>query len=364
MDAPEATRGTERTTLKRRGLIASAAALMAGIVARQAAAPVVANTGASLIVGQSPTTLLFNNFAQNPTALTYNGTSANLNDHNILTVHEGNVGMTKSDNPAALAGVAGPILQTGVLGVATTPESVAVRGVLGAGASPGAALFGYGGAAAASYGVFAQGTAAGVLGESNVYGGVFAGILAPLKLALAAAGTGHPASGAHKAGELYVDSGGALFYCNVNGTPGTWVALSTLPSFTALPTPERFVDTRINLGGVQGPVPAGTTHTFQMTGRAGLSGNPALIIPDSAPTILGNVTVIGAAGTPLGSFLTLWPGGTQPTVSNINYGPAATLGAVANSFVVALSVNGTHRVVSVFNQAVCDYLLDVTGYYV
>ncbi len=135
------------------------------------------------------------------------------------------------------------------------------------------------------------------------------------------------------------------------------------PTLTFLPTPERFVDTRINLGGLQGPVPAGTTHTFPMTGRNGQSGNAALQIPDTATAIVGNLTVVGAAGIPLGSFLTVWPGGTQPTVSNINFGPATVTGAVANSFAVALTSVGGHGALNVFNLSACDYILDVTGYY-
>lgn len=75
------------------------------------------------------------------------------------------------------------------------------------------------------------------------------------------------------------------------------------------------------------------------------------------------MTVIGAAGIPLGSFLTLWPGGAQPTVSNINFGPAATSGAIANAFVVGLATVGGHGNVNVFNLSACDYLLDVTGYF-
>jgi hypothetical protein len=100
-----------------------------------------------------------------------------------------------------------------------------------------------------------------------------------------------------------------------------------------------------------------------MTGRNGQSGNPALQIPDAATAIVGNLTVVGAAGIPLGSFLTLWPGGAQPTVSNINFGPATVTGAVANSFAVALATAGGHGALNVFNQSTCDYIIDVTGFY-
>ena len=76
-----------------------------------------------------------------------------------------------------------------------------------------------------------------------------------------------------------MDSNGVLFYCRSAGTPGTWIRVDaspviptiptepTVPVLNILPTPERFVDTRTGLGGVQGPVPAETTRTVAMTGR-------------------------------------------------------------------------------------------------
>ena len=210
--------------------------------------------------------------------------------------------------------------------------------------------------------------ATGVTGNSTTgVGAVLSGGLAPLRLTPSGA-TGAPSAGAHTAGELYVDSNGQLFFCTAGGTSGTWVQLSATappatprPVFITLQTPDRFVDTRSGLGGVTGPLPGDATHVFQMTGRNGLSGNAALQIPDAATAIVGNLTVVGAAGIPLGSFVTLWPGGTRPTVSNVNVGPGAV---VANSYVVGLGSTGGHGSVSVYNQSAGDYILDVTGYYI
>src|SRR5262249_54492914 len=213
--------------------------------------------------------------------------------------------------------------------------------------------------------------ATGMTGNSTTgIGAVLTGGLAPLRLTPSGA-TGAPTADAHTAGELYVDSQGDLFYCTAAGTPGTWIQLSApatpvtpvtpRPVFITLQVPDRFVDTRSGLGGVTGPLPADATHVFQMTGRTGVSGNLALQIPDAATAIVGNLTVVGAAGIPVGSFVTLWPGGRRPTVSNINVGPSTV---VANSYVVGLASTGGYGSVSVYNQSAGDYILDVTGYYI
>ncbi len=183
---------------------------------------------------------------------------------------------------------------------------------------------------------------------------------------------GAPTTGAHDPGELIVDGNGVLFSCRSAGTQRTWIRVNAPPAIPTtlnapvlniLPTPERFVDTRTGLGGVQGTQPAETTRTFAMTGRLGEAADPTLQIPVSATTLVGNLTAIGAGGIPLGSFATLWPGGPLPKVSNINFGARSLTGAIANSFVEGLTVVSGHGSVNVYNHAPCDYILDVTGYY-
>jgi hypothetical protein len=64
--------------------------------------------------------------------------------------------------------------------------------------------------------------ASGVCGTStNKYGGDFFGGLAPLRLEPSNT-AGSPTTGAHGAGELYVDINGVLYFCTADGTPGTW----------------------------------------------------------------------------------------------------------------------------------------------
>jgi hypothetical protein len=61
-----------------------------------------------------------------------------------------------------------------------------------------------------------------VLAQSTSgYGVVAQGGKAQIVL-IPASTAGHPTSGSHSLGELYLDSAGALFLCTASGTPGTW----------------------------------------------------------------------------------------------------------------------------------------------
>jgi hypothetical protein len=76
-------------------------------------------------------------------------------------------------------------------------------------------------------GVVGSGSMVGVSGQAFGYGVEAQGNSAPLHLVPSTTGVaGPPPSGDHQMGEFYVDSVGALFYCRVSGTPGTWVALA------------------------------------------------------------------------------------------------------------------------------------------
>lgn len=71
---------------------------------------------------------------------------------------------------------------------------------------------------------------AGINGFSDTgYGGHFRGGRAPLRLQPAAA-SGHPTTGNHQRGELYVDGKGVLFFCKDDGTPGTWFRVQLTPA--------------------------------------------------------------------------------------------------------------------------------------
>jgi len=115
--------------------------------------------------------------------------------------------------------------------------------------------------------------------------------------------------------------------------------------------PARILDTRIGLGhaGAIGNQPI----KVQV---AGLGLVPAMnsSTPPSAAVI--NVTATNTGGAP-GSYLTVYPGPTRPTASNLNWSQGQT---VANLVEVALAPDGS---VTIFNPAgTVDVIFDVQGW--
>lgn len=140
-------------------------------------------------------------------------------------------------------------------------------GVLGYGNSSGTGVIGSGSPGVAGYagftngdGVFAQGAGTGngtvAVGGPSGYGVVASGGMAPLRLTPSAS-AGPPAAGGHKAGELYVDNTGALFYYNG--------AVWTAPTGTAGPAGPAGAPGPEGPAGPQGP--PGTADFSTLDGR-------------------------------------------------------------------------------------------------
>ncbi len=311
-------------TLKRRGLIAGAAALVAAAIAKSAAQPAEA-----AVVAMTTDTM-------NPVAAvtgvtgTVTGAPAWRSQNNA--------------SPAATDTTA-----DGIQGFASAAQTAGVFGRNDGGV-------GVWGETANGYGVFGDSVAG--------YGGFFQGGYATLLLQPGGPTPGAtPPTGAHLKGEVFVGTDGTIYFAIANGsTLATWRKLAgptTAGSLHVLPTPDRYVDTRAgggNRGGVTGPLPVNTTKVYQITGVAGAAG---VTIPAGAIAIVGTLTTVGTAASLPGSFLTIWQGGTQPPVSNVNYGPPPS-DILATQFVSALSTDGK---VSVFNRSDANYLVDVVGYY-
>jgi hypothetical protein len=203
-------------------------------------------------------------------------------------------------------------------------------------------------------------TDTGVLGSGGSgYGGHFVGGSAPLWLH-ASGSAGAPASGAHHSGELYVDSGGVLWYCVASGTPGTWIRLSGPQSGTQggtisyLSSPVRLLDARTLPGAAvitRGPLGGNEIYPFTVAGLGG-SG-----IPGSAQGLIGNITVLGPSDV---GNLSLFPaGGAVPTVASMTFGTAGLF--LANGVNVAI---GTGGAINIQNQSggTTPLVLDAVAY--
>lgn len=377
--AHDDTQGEPRRASRRALVLGGMAAAAAAVLTDDAPA---AADGTGLLIGQAnpatnPTTLTASNATYAFTAVAttaygfgLHGVGTAYGVHGEATTYAGVFG----DGSGGATGVSG--LARGAsgrrYGVAGSAESA--QGVGVAGYAPAIGVFGN--AAPINVDGPPDGMI-GVCGRSNSVGGLggwFSGTRAALRL-VPAATAGAPTTTTHEIGDLVVDSAGRVFVCTAAGTPGTWNELGAAPPVTPAPTlrptlqllpvPERFIDTRDGTGGLAGTVAAGTTRGFSLTGRKGLSGDPARQVPDSAIYVAGNLAVLGAASASVGSFMTLWASGPRPPVASINFGPAGVQGVVANSVLVNLADQGDgHRGFQLFNNAACDYVFDVTGYYV
>jgi hypothetical protein len=140
-----------------------------------------------------------------------NGT--NNNGFGVWGIHNGG-GPGVQGNSSQGNGVVGLGHGNGVVGIGQG------NGVVGLSQNNGA---GVRAASTGGSGLLATSTSgAGVTGIStNGLGASFQGGLAPLRL-VAAAIAGHPTTGTHSLGELFLDKNGALWICVAGGTPGTW----------------------------------------------------------------------------------------------------------------------------------------------
>ncbi len=113
-------------------------------------------------------------------------------------------------------------------------------------------------------------------------------------------------------------------------------------------TPARILDTRTAPQGVPpGIVDQNETITVDVTGVGG--------VPSTASAVVVNATVTGATA---GSYLTVWPEGTPPAASNLNFTAGQT---VPNLVMVKVGADGNVRVYNAVGQA--HVIFDVVGYF-
>jgi hypothetical protein len=93
---------------------------------------------------------------------------------------------------------------------------------------------------------------------------------------------------------------------------------------------------------------SGDAYTLQVTGGD---------VPESATAVALNVTVVDGQANDFGGYVTVYPCGTRPDASNLNFVSGQT---VPNSVIAPLSADGA-VCLYVYGQA--DLLVDVSGYF-
>jgi hypothetical protein len=292
---------------------------------------------------------------------------------------------------------------TGVVGQSDTGAGVSGSSISGNGVS-GTSTSGYGVYASSvgtgvyangdSYGVFAtSGGGTGVYANGTGYGvdatsgggtgvraisgtglgGLFAGGLAPIRLAPAGS-PGAPAAGAHGVGEIYVDSTVALWVCVTAGTPGHWVKLAA-PQYgyaggalNLLPAAIRLLDTRAGatVGNTLTNVPVAYHGTLSFP-AAGVTYQMQTI-PSGATAVYGLLTAALAPGVNPGdgsSAIAYATGATRPAAVNVVFNPQDLHGAYTANFTVVPTGASGH--ISIYSQPITpgvavDYLFDCFGF--
>jgi hypothetical protein len=149
---------------------------------------------------------------------------------------------------------------------------------------------------------------------------------------------------------LYNYAGSADVVVDMDGyfTNGTATPPSNASFYTPT-TPARITDTRAGSGypNAGDTLGANSTLPVDVIGEGG--------IPASATAAVLNVT---AADTTAASFFTVYPGGTMPTASDVNWGAGQV---VPNLTVATLSSSGS---ISIYNHAgSADVIVDAFGYF-
>jgi parallel beta-helix repeat protein len=143
--------------------------------------------------------------------------------------------------------------------------------------------------------------------------------------------------------QVVVDVSG--WYTNASSTAGG-------ATFVPLPVPRRLADSRP--GGPPPDSPWGPNMTRSVA-VAGQSGVPLTNSINPPTAVVANIT---ATNADTGSYLTVFPGGTRPLTSDLNFGPGH---ATANLTVARLAADGS---ISVDNRAGrVDVIVDVFGWY-
>jgi len=126
--------------------------------------------------------------------------------------------------------------------------------------------------------------------------------------------------------------------------------------FTSL-SPDRLFDTRTGVGGVATTKVGdgagnGAALEFDVSGKGGLPTSSS-----SIGAVSLNVTVVNSQAPNEGGYVTVYPCGTRPTVSNLNFVNGQT---VPNAVITPIGPNGK---VCFYVYGKADVIADVNGYF-
>jgi hypothetical protein len=142
--------------------------------------------------------------------------------------------------------------------------------------------------------------------------------------------------------------GGTLLIASASNNVG---ASSFLPV-----DPIRVLDTRAEgkIGSLDG---SGDPRTLQVTGTIATEIGTQTVVPIGATAVVMNVTVVDGEAGNSGGYVTVYPCGTRPTASNLNFSQGQT---IPNAVTTAISTSG-HVCFYVYGKA--NLLADIVGYY-
>jgi hypothetical protein len=134
-------------------------------------------------------------------------------------------------------------------------------------------------------------------------------------------------------------------------------ATNSVGSSTFSPVvPIRILDTRQagKVGALDG---SGDPRTLKVTGTIETEIGTQAVVPVGAKAVTMNVTVVSGEANDFGGFVSVYPCGTRPTASNLNFVQGQT---VPNLVTTAISSSGF---VCLYVYGKAHLLADVVGYY-
>jgi hypothetical protein len=268
-------------------------------------------------------------------------------------------------------GVAGNTNQPGASGVYGNTATAGAVGITGRHLADGTAIEGISTGTLTGIGVMGRGALAGIYGIANgvseavgvvgngTIGGLFEGDAANLLITRTTLNPPPTLTSFNTPGFLVNDKDGALWFCAIAGTPGTWREVAgptSAGSFHLLPASARIYDSR------PGEAPLGVTKGLLANGAERsvlcLQGTGAGVVPLGTTGIAVNVTV---TSTSAAGWVSVFRAGIAwPGTSTINW--AAPNTTIANSTVVALS-SLYQFTLKVSPGSSTHVIVDALGYY-